>query len=122
MIGIYTCLGGCGTGIATAEACIRLWKEFDGEVKVSCLPALVVPVESVVAQQRKADKRILIDGCKERCGAKAVAQAGMPVDRVIEITSALDIEKGKGLPTPELEETIYEYLKKELTELLGRGE
>lgn len=46
----------------------------------------------------------------------------MPVDRVIEITSALGIEKGKGLPTPELEETIYEYLKKEITELLGHGE
>ena len=60
MIGIYTCLGACNTGIAAAEACIRLWKELDGEVKVSCLPALAVPVESVIAQQRKADKRILI--------------------------------------------------------------
>ncbi|MFO7891033.1 MAG: hypothetical protein R6V04_11905 [bacterium] len=40
---IFTCCGGCATGVAASKACIRIWEEHPDEVKIGCLPAVIVP-------------------------------------------------------------------------------
>ena len=116
---IYTCFGGCATGVSAAKACIRLWEENMGEVKVACLPAVVIP-SKLKEMQESSEKRILIDACGLRCGAKLFEREGMPVDRYIELTSMLRIRKAKQLPSEDLEEQVYRTIQKEVYDLLGK--
>ena len=116
---IFTCYGGCATGVAAAKACIRLWEENPGgEVKIGCLPAVIVPGK--FNEIMKSKKRILIDACGVRCGGKLIEREGMPVDRYIELTSALGLRKAKALPSQELEEAVYKTIRKEAQALLGK--
>jgi hypothetical protein len=43
----------------------------------------------------------------------------MSMDQYIELTSELKLPKRKELPTKELEEEIYEFIKKEVEELIN---
>ena len=40
---MFTCYGGCATGVAASKACIKLWEENPNGVKIGCLPAVIVP-------------------------------------------------------------------------------
>jgi len=115
---VFTCYGGCATGVAASKALIRVWEENPGDVKIGCLPAVIVP--SKLKEIMKAEKRILIDACGVRCGAKLIEREGMPVDRYMELTSELGIKKAKELPSKELEEEVYQIIRKEVNTLLGR--
>ncbi|MBN1255856.1 MAG: hypothetical protein JXA50_11330 [Deltaproteobacteria bacterium] len=116
---MFTCYGGCATGVAAAKACIRLWEENPGEkVKIGCLPAVIVPGK--FNEIMKSEKRILIDACGVRCGGKLFEREGMPIDRYIELTSALGLRKAKELPSQELEEAVYKTIRKEAQALLGQ--
>ena len=66
---IYTCFGGCATGVSAAKACIRLWEQNPVEVKIACLPAVVIPGK-LREMLMSSEKRILVDACGLRCGAK----------------------------------------------------
>lgn len=66
----------------------------------------------------KSEKRILIDACGVRCGAKLIEREGMSVDRYIELTSELGLKKAKELPSKELEEAVYKTIRKEAKALL----
>ena len=116
---IFTCYGGCATGVAASKACIRLWEEHVGEVKIGCLPAVIVPGK--LNEIKKAEKRILVDACGVRCGAKLIEREGMPVDRYIELTSKLGIKKEKQLPSKDLDAQVYRVIQKEVVDLLGRN-
>jgi len=115
---IFTCYGGCATGIAASKACIRLWEENPDDVKIGCLPAVIVPWK--LNEIMKSEKRILIDACGVQCGRKLIEREGMPVDRYIELTSMLRIRKAKKLPSKDLEEEVYRAIKKEAFILLGK--
>ncbi len=115
---VFTCYGGCATGVAASKSCIRLWEENPGEVKIGCLPAAIVPRK--LNEIMKSEKRILIDACGVRCGAKLIEREGMSVDRYIELTSELGLKKAKELPSKELEEAVYKTIRKEAKALLGR--
>ena len=115
---IFTCYGGCATGVAASKACIRLWEENVGEVKIGCLPAVIVPWK--LNEIKKSEKRILVDACGVRCGAKLIEREGMPVDRYIELTSELGIKKVKQLPSEDMEEQVYRVIQKEV-DILLRG-
>jgi len=115
---VFTCYGGCATGVAASKACIRLWEENLGEVKIGCLPAVIVPWK--LKEIMKSEKRILIDACGARCGAKLIEREGMPVDGYIELTSELGIRKAKKLPSQELQEEVYGTIRKQVDALLGR--
>jgi len=115
---VFTCYGGCATGVAASKACIRLWEENPSEVKIGCLPAVIVPWK--LNEIMKSEKRILIDACGVRCGAKLIEREGMSVDRYIELTSELGLKKAKELPSKELEEAVYKTIRKETKALLGR--
>jgi uncharacterized metal-binding protein len=113
---IFTCYGGCATGVAASKACIKLWEENPEDVKIGCLPAVIVPWK--LKEIMKSEKRILIDACGVQCGAKLIEREGMTVDRYIELTSALGIKKVKELPSNDLEERVYSTIKKEVYALL----
>jgi len=115
---VYTCFGGCATGVSAAKACIRLWEQNPVEVKIACLPAVVIPWK-LKEMLKSSEKRMLVDACGLRCGAKLFEREGMPVDRYIELTSELGVRKVKQLPSGDLEEEIYEIIKKEAFALLG---
>jgi len=117
---IFTCYGGCATGVAAAKACIRIWEENPDVVKIGCLPAVIVPwkFREIV---KSSEKRILIDACGVQCGKKLFEREGMFVDSYIELSSALGIRKAKRLPSKDLEGEVYKIIEKEVDTLLGRG-
>ena len=118
---IFNCYGGCATGVAASKACIRIWEENPDDVKIGCLPAVIVPwkLKEITG---KSEKRILIDACGVQCGAKLIEREGMTVDRYIELTSLLRIKKVKQLPSKDLEDKVYKTIQKEVAALLGKGE
>jgi uncharacterized metal-binding protein len=118
---IFTCYGGCATGVAASRACIRIWEENPDDVKIGCLPAVIVPWK-LNEIMKKSEKRILIDACGVQCGAKLIKREGMSVDCYIELTSALGIRKVKRLPSKELEVKVYKTIRKEVDALLGKGD
>jgi len=117
---IYTCFGGCATGVAASKACIRLWEENTDEIKIACLPAVIVPWKAK-EMVKSSDKRVLIDACGVRCGAKLIEKEGFLVDRYIELTSKLGIRKVKHLPSEDLEDKVYKIIEKEVSSLLGKN-
>jgi tRNA-Thr(GGU) m(6)t(6)A37 methyltransferase TsaA len=117
---IFTCYGGCATGVAASRACIKIWEENPADVKIGCLPAVLVPwkLKEITG---KSEKRILIDACGVQCGAKLIEREGMAVDRYIELTSLLGIRKEKRLPSKGLEDRVYRTIKREVDALLAKG-
>jgi len=116
---IFTCYGGCATGVAASKACIRIWEENPDDVKIGCLPAVIVPwkFKEIV---EKSKKRILIDACSVQCGRKLFERQGMPVDSYLELTSFLGIRKEKKLPLKDLEERVYKVIRRATKVLLGK--
>ncbi len=115
---IFTCYGGCATGVAASRACIRIWEENPDNVKIGCLPA--VPIAWKRNEIMKmSQKRILIDACGVQCGAKLAEKEGLPLDRYMELTSMLGIRKTKQLPSRALEDQVYRAIKREVHGLLG---
>jgi len=116
---IFTCYGGCATGVAASKACIRIWEENPEDVKIGCLPAVTVPwkLKEIV---KNSQKRILIDACAVQCGKKLFRREGMPVDSYLELISHLGIKKEKKLPLKDLEEKVYKIIQKEVKALLSK--
>jgi len=115
---IYTCFGGCATGVAASKACIKLWEE-NSDIKIACLPAVIVPWK-IKEMLKLSEKRILIDACRLQCGAKLIEREGFSVDCYIELTSELGVRKVKQLPSKQLEEEVYQVIKGKVDELLGK--
>lgn len=118
---IFTCYGGCATGVAASKACIKIWEENPDDVKIGCLPAVIVPwkFEEIV---KNSKKRILIDACTVQCGKKLFEREGMPVDSYLELISLLGIKKEKKLPMSDLEERVSEVIQKEVNALLDKAQ
>ena len=117
---IYTCFGGCATGVAASKACIKLWDENTDDVKIACLPAVIVPWK-IKEMLKSSERRLLIDACGLQCGAKLIEREGFSVDRYIELTSELGVRKVKQLPSKQLEEEVYQVIKGKVYELLGKS-
>jgi uncharacterized metal-binding protein len=117
---IFTCYGGCATGVAASRACIRIWEENPDDVKIGCLPAVIVPwkFKEIV---KNSEKRILIDACAVQCGKKLFEREEMSVHRYLELTSTLGIRKKKKLPVKDLEEKVYKIIQKEVNLLLNNN-
>ena len=116
---IFTCYGGCATGVAASKACIKIWEENPDDVKIGCLPAVIVPWKFNEIM-KNSEKRILIDACAIQCGRKLFERQGMSVDSYIELTSTLRIKKEKRLPLEDLEEKVYKTIQRQVDMLLGK--
>lgn len=114
---LFTCYGGCATGVAASRACIRFWEEHPDDVKIGCLPAVVVPwkLKEITAN---SERRLLVDACGVRCGATLSEREGLSVHRYVELTSLMHLHKQKELPSPELEEEVYRIISHEASLLL----
>ena len=115
---IFTCYGGCATGVAASKACIQIWQENPDDVKIGCLPAVIVPWKFKQIL-KNSEKRILIDACAVQCGKKLFEQQKMPIDSYIELTSTLGIKKVKKLPLEDLEKKVYTTIQNQVYKLLG---
>ena len=117
---IFTCYGGCATGVAASKACIRIWEENPDDVKIGCLPAVIVPwkFKEIV---KNSKKRILIDACTVQCGKKLFEREGMSVDSYLELISLLGVRKEKKLPMSDLEKRVYEIIQKKVNVLLDEA-
>jgi uncharacterized metal-binding protein len=104
--------------VSASKACIRLWEENPEDIKIACLPAVIIPGK-FKEMLKSADKRFLVDACSLRCGAKLFEREGMTVDRYLELTSELKIKKEKILPSADLQEKVYRVIKTEVQNLLG---
>ncbi len=116
---IFTCYGGCATGVAASKACIRVWEENPDDVKIGCLPAAIVPWKrgEIV---KNSKKRILIDACAIQCGKELFKREGVSVDTYIELTSLLGVKKEKKLPFKDLEKRVYKIVQNEVKILLNK--
>ena len=103
------------------ESLHQVWEENPDDVKIGCLPAVVVPwkLKEIV---EKSEKRILVDACGVQCGAKLIEREGMTVDRYVELTSTLGIGKKKRLPSKELEDEVYRTIRREVDALFADKE
>ena len=117
---IFTCYGGCATGVAASKACIRIWEENPDDVKIGCLPAVIVPwkFKEIV---KNSKKRLLIDACAIQCGMKLFEREGMAIDNYLELTTLLGIKKEKRLPSKDLEGKVYKVIQKEAIALIDRS-
>ncbi|OPL11291.1 MAG: hypothetical protein AVO34_08725 [Firmicutes bacterium ML8_F2] len=115
---MFTCYGGCALGVAASKACIRLWEENPDDIKIGCLPAVIVPwkLKEII---RNSEKRILIDACAIRCGFKLAEKEGLTVNRYIELTSTMGMKKIKKIPSRELEDEVYQLIKSEIEALFA---
>jgi uncharacterized metal-binding protein len=116
---IFTCYGGCATGVAASKACIQIWQENPDYVKIGCLPAVIVPWKFKQIL-KNSEKRILIDACAIQCGKKLFERYGMTVDSYIELTSTLRVKKLKKLPLEDLESRVYRTIQQQVSALLGK--
>lgn len=115
---VYTCFGGCATGVSASKALIRIWEENPDDVKIACLPAAIFPGKRK-EMINSSDQRLLVDACSLKCGKNLLEKEGVPIDRYIEVTSQLGIKKVKKLPSREMEEEVYNAIRKEVHELLN---
>ncbi|TFF86456.1 MAG: hypothetical protein EU551_01530 [Promethearchaeota archaeon] len=115
---LFNCYGGCETGVAGSKAIIKIWEEYPNDVKIGCLPAIRIPFKFKNIM-KTSDKRILVDACPIKCGKKLFESVNMPLDSYIELTSTLGIKKKKQLPSKDLEEKVYDVIKKEVDKLLS---
>lgn len=113
---MFTCYGGCATGVSASKALIRVWEECPDDIKIGCLPAVMVPAK--LKDIKKSETHLLVDACGVKCGARLMEQAGMTVARYVELTSALGIKKQKALPEQELAERVYHLIRAEVNTLL----
>jgi uncharacterized metal-binding protein len=114
---IFTCYGGCATGVAASNACIQIWQENLDDVKIGCLPAVIVPWKFKQIL-KNSEKRILIDACAIQCGKKLFEQQEIPVDSYIELTRTLGTKKLKKLPSKDLEANVYTIIQSQVHKLL----
>ena len=114
---LFTCYGGCATGVSASKACIKIWEEHPDDVKIGCLPAVAIPWKFAEIV-KNSEKRILIDACPVQCGKVLVEKEGMTMDHYIELSSALGIKKEKKLPSEDLQEKIYQFIREQVDALL----
>ncbi len=93
---IFTCAGAAHAGQVANRAGVQLRQEQAGAL--FCVVAVAADVPDKVERTRKAARRVIIDGCDDRCCRKVMDKAGMPVDLDVLVTD-LGIEKQPDQPS-----------------------
>lgn len=93
-VGILPCSGACNVGQMTAKAVIAM-TERHKNINFVCALGLPLGIPGIIANGKKADHFIALNGCDVRCSSKALASAEIPVDREVVVTHDLGIAKNK---------------------------
>lgn len=91
---LLACSGAANVGEIADRAARQLMAQ--GQGRMSCLAALGGDHVSMIEAAKKADARIVIDGCAEDCGRRVMERVGIADFRHVRVTD-LGIEKVKGV-------------------------
>jgi uncharacterized metal-binding protein len=121
MIGLFTCFGGAAYSMAAAKACMKLWEENQGDIKIICLSSVAAGVEEIIeAYKNRYDTMIVLDGCETQCASKIIRESVLEPKKEIIVTKLLNKSKKAGLPTPSEEDEVYNHIRAELIEFLPK--
>jgi uncharacterized metal-binding protein len=81
---IFPCAGQANTGQLTNLAAIQLTEE--GYGGIACVAQLAIGAEGLVANTKKADEVIILDGCPMQCAKKIAAAQGLNPGQHIIVT------------------------------------
>jgi len=87
---IFPCAGQANTGQLTNLAAIQLTEE--GYGSIACVALLALGAEGLLANTKKADEVIVLDGCPMQCAKKIAGVHGIVPGQHIVVTD-LDIVK-----------------------------
>lgn len=87
---LYTCAGGTNLGMISHDVVMDLVAQ--GKGKMGCLTGIGGHISTMIVNAKAAKLIIMVDGCKTRCGAKSLEQAGI-TDFEQVIISDFDIKK-----------------------------
>ncbi|MCK9632442.1 MAG: putative zinc-binding protein [Methanoregula sp.] len=88
---IFPCAGQANTGQLTNLAALQLTEE--GYGSIACVALLAISAESLVANAKKVDEVVILDGCPMLCAQKIAEAQGVPVGQHL-IMTELGITKG----------------------------
>jgi uncharacterized metal-binding protein len=121
MIGLFTCFGGAAYGMAAAKACMKLWEENNGDIKIICLSSVAAGIEEIIeGYKNRYDTIIVLDGCETQCASKIIRESVLEPRKEIIVTKLLNKSKKAGLPTPDEEAEMYNHIRAELIEFLPK--
>lgn len=93
---IFTCAGAAHCGQVANRAGVQLRQEQAGAL--FCIAAVAARIPEKLERARNARRRVLIDGCEDRCCRKTMDQAGLDVDLDVLVTD-LGVEKQPAEPS-----------------------
>ena len=93
---IFTCAGAAHCGQVANRAGVQLRQEQAGAL--FCIAAVAARIPEKLERARNARRRVLIDGCEDRCCRKIMDQAGLDVDLDVLVTD-LGVEKQPAEPS-----------------------
>jgi len=121
MIGLFTCFGGAAYGMAAAKACMKLWEENQGDIKIICLSSVAAGIEEIIeGYKTRYDTMVVLDGCETQCASKIIRESVLEPKKHLITTKLLGKEKKAGLPTPKEEDEVYNHIRSELIEFLPK--
>ena len=121
MIGLFTCFGGAAYGMAAAKACMKLWEENQGDIKIICLSSVAAGIEEIIeGYKTRYDTIVVLDGCETQCASKIIRESVLEPKKEIVVTKLLNKKKKAGLPTPKEEDEVYNHIRSELIEFLPK--
>lgn len=89
---IFPCAGQANTGQLTNLAAIQLTEE--GYGNIACVALLAIGAEGLVANAKKADEVIILDGCPMLCAKKIAAEQGIIPGQHIIVTELGIVKAG----------------------------
>ena len=121
MIGLFTCFGGAAYSMAAAKACMKLWEENQGDIKIICLSSVAAGIEEIIeGYKTRYDTIVVLDGCETQCASKIIRESVLEPKKEIVVTKLLNKEKKAGLPTSNEENEMYNHIRSELIEFLPK--
>ncbi len=89
---IFPCAGQANTGQLTNLAAIQLTEEGFGNI--ACVALLAIGAEGLVANAKKADEVVILDGCPMLCAKKIAAEQGIIPGQHIVVTELGIVKSG----------------------------
>ncbi|WP_298202577.1 putative zinc-binding protein [Desulfosporosinus sp.] len=93
-IGIVACSGASNTGILTTKAALKALSK-DENLGIVCAMGIPLGLENIVANAKKHDKFIALNGCELQCATKVLATIELKPDQNIVLTKDLNIAKNE---------------------------
>ena len=115
-VGVLPCSGACNVGMMTAKTTVDMCEEFEN-VGFVCALGLPLGIPSIIANGKKLDRNIAVNGCEMRCATKSLEAAALPVDREVVLTGDFHLKKTKSFKDEEGLDRVKERVRALVQEL-----